>query len=143
MAHPERLEKRTLGMRRIGALWPARRVASMRRGEAALRDRIWNSLGGADVLMTPTVSTVAPPAGRWEGQGALRTLNGVAGHVPYNAIFNATGQPAAAVPSGFSAAGLPLSVQLIAPLGGERLLLALAAQLEAQRPWADRRPPVS
>lgn len=115
----------------------------MRRGEAKLRDRIWNSLGGADVLMTPATSTVAPPVGRWEGQGAFRTLNGVAGYVPYNAIFNATGQPAASVPSGFSAAGMPLSVQLVAPLGQDSLLLALAAQLEAERPWADRRPPVS
>ena len=143
LPHPERLEKRTLGMRRMGALWPAGRVAGIRRNEAKLRDRIWNSLGGADVLMTPTVSTLPPRVGRWEGQGALRTLNGIAGRVPYNAIFNATGQPAAAVPSGFSASGMPLSVQLVAPLGGERLLLALAAQLEAQRPWADRRPPVS
>jgi amidase len=143
MPHPEGLEKRTLGMRRMGALWPARRVASLRRGEAALRERIWNSLNGADVLMTPTVSTVAPPVGKWEGRGAFRTLNGIAGHVPYTATFNATGQPAAAVPSGFSAAGLPLSVQLVAPIGGERILLALAAQLEAQRPWADRRPPMS
>jgi amidase len=143
MPHPERLEQRTLGMRRMGALWPAGRVASMRRNEARLRDRIWRSLAGADVLMTPTVSTLPPPVGRWEGQSALRTLNGIAGHVPYAATFNATGQPAAAVPSGFSASGMPLSVQLVAPLGGERLLLALAAQLEAHRPWADRRPPVS
>lgn len=143
MPHPERLEKRTLGMRRFGSLWRPGRVASMRRGEAKLRDRIWSGLDGADVLMTPATKTVAPRAGKWEGKGAFSTLNGVAGLVPYNPIFNATGQPAASVPSGFSAAGMPLSVQLVAPLGQDALLLSLAAQLEAERPWADRRPPVS
>jgi amidase len=143
MAHPERLEKRTLSMRRMGSWWPARRVAKMRAGEQALRDRIWNSLGGADVLLTPTVSTLPFAAGRFEGKGALVTLNGIAGHVPYNAIFNATGQPAAAVPAGLHSKGMPLSVQLVAPVGGDQLLLGLAAQLEAARPWADRRPPVS
>lgn len=143
MAHPERLEKRTLGMRRLGALWPQRRVAAFRRGEAKLRDAIWDSLGGADVLMTPTVATLPPPAGKWEGKGALTTLNGIAGHVPYNAIFNATGQPAAAVPSGFSSEGLPLSVQLVGPMGADERLLALGAQIEAAQPWADRRPRVS
>ncbi|MDX6666066.1 MAG: amidase, partial [Solirubrobacteraceae bacterium] len=143
MAHPERLEKRTLGMSRMGALWPAGRVASMRRNEARLRERIWRSLGGPDVLMTPATGTLPPAVGKWEGQGALRTLTGVAGHVPYNAIFNATGQPAASVPAGFSTAGLPLSVQLVGQPGADALLLALAAQLEAERPWADRRPPVS
>jgi amidase len=143
MAHPERLEKRTLGMRRMGALWPASRVAASRRGEGRLRDAIWSSLGGADVLMTPTAATLPPRVGKWEGKGAFTTLNGVAGHVPYNAIFNATGQPAAAVPSGFSSSGLPLSVQLVAPMGADARLLGLAAQIEAAQPWAGRRPPVS
>jgi len=143
MAHPDRLESRTLGMRRMGALWPASRVAALRRGEAALRDRIWASLQGADVLMTPAAATVAPPAGKWQGKGAFRTLNGVAGHVPYNPIFNATGQPAASVPSGLSRQGLPLAVQLVAPIGDDALLLSLAAQIEAAQPWAQRRPPVS
>ncbi|MFL5847085.1 MAG: amidase [Solirubrobacteraceae bacterium] len=138
-----RLEKRTQGMRRFGALWPDSRVAAARRGETRLRDRIWNSLGGADVLMTPAVSTLPPPVGKWKGKGAFATLNGVAGHVPYNPIFNATGQPAAAVPSGFSGGGLPLSVQLVGPMGADARLVALAAQIEAAQPWADRRPPVS
>jgi amidase len=143
MPHRERLDKRTLGMGRMGSLWPASRIAKLRASEGRLRERIWTSLQGADVLLTPAVSTLAPPAGRWEGKGAFTTLNGVAGHVPYNPIWNAMGQPAAAVPSGMSARGLPLSIQLVAPVGADQLLLGLAAQLEAARPWADRRPPVS
>jgi amidase len=108
-----------------------------------MRNAIWASLGGADVLMTPFVTQPPPPIGKWEGKGAFVTLNGVAGHVPYGAIFNATGQPAASVPAGFTGAGLPTSVQLVAPMGADQLLLSLAAQIEAAQPWADRRPPVS
>ena len=142
MAHPERLERRTLGMRRLGSLWPPAVVARLRRGEDALRERIWASVD-ADVLLTPQASGPPPEVGRWEGRGALATLNGVAGLVPHNAIFNATGDPAAAVPAGLSSRGLPLAVQLAARRGADRTLLSLAAQLEAERPWAERRPAVS
>jgi amidase len=38
--------------------------------------------------------------------------------------------------------GLPLSVQLVSRPGDEGTILSLAAQLESERPWADRRPPV-
>jgi amidase len=143
MEHPERLEKRTLGMARMGGMWRPKRVATFRRKEPELRERIWQSLDGADVLITPGSSVLPPKVGRWEGKGAFVTLNGVAGVVPYNPIFNATGQPAASIPVGISSGGLPLAVQLVAPMDDEATLISLAAQLEAERPWADRRPPVS
>ena len=63
------------------------------------------------------------------------------GWVPFNVLWNATGQPAASVPAGFTASGLPLGVQLVGRPHAETTLLSLAAQLEAARPWADRRPP--
>ena len=60
-----------------------------------------------------------------------------------NAIFNATGQPAAVVPWGLDGDGLPMSVQLVGRPADEATLLALSTQIESARPWADRRPPVS
>ena len=48
-----------------------------------------------------------------------------------------------AVPAGFTDDGLPRSVQLIVPPNREDLILSLAAQIEAERPWADSHPPVS
>jgi amidase len=48
-----------------------------------------------------------------------------------------------AVPAGFSPEGMPLSIQIIGRPGDEAGLLSLAAQIEAERPWADHRPPIS
>jgi amidase len=63
------------------------------------------------------------------------------GHfTPYTAIFNVTGQPAISLPLFQGEDGLPVSVQVAGKPAGEAELLALAAQLEAARPWADRRP---
>jgi amidase len=59
---------------------------------------------------------------------------------PYTAIYNVTGQPAISIPLFHSDDGLPTAVQLGGRPAGEAALLSLAAQLEAARPWADRRP---
>jgi amidase len=59
---------------------------------------------------------------------------------PFTAIFNVTGQPAMSLPLFHGEDGLPLAVQLAGRPGGEGELLALAAQVEAARPWAERRP---
>ena len=69
--------------------------------------------------------------------------------LPNTQLFNLTGQPAASVPMGWtpdpsgSQSGLPLAVQLAGRCGDEGLLLQLAAQIEAARPWADRLPPTA
>ena len=61
---------------------------------------------------------------------------------PFTGAWNYTGQPAAAVPAGFTADGLPLSVQLVGRPNDEATLLSLAAQIEAEQPWAERLPPL-
>lgn len=62
------------------------------------------------------------------------------GWVPYTQLANITGRPAISVPLHWTAAGLPLGVQFVGPLGADGLLLQLAAQLERANPWAQRHP---
>jgi len=59
---------------------------------------------------------------------------------PFTALFNVTGQPAISLPLFHGDDGLPLGIQLAGRPAGEGELLALAAQIEAARPWTQRRP---
>ncbi len=141
LEHPERLERRTRAFGRLGGLIGDGLLQRSHDGEAGVSARINRVFDDHDFLITPATAALAPPIGALQGRGALMTLNAVAGWVPYNGVWNLTGQPAIAVPAGLSPEGLPLSVQIVAPPGREGPLLALAAQLESERPWAERRPP--
>ncbi len=141
LAHPERLERRTRAFARLGGLIPEALLERSLASEAKLAQRVGALLEDHDVLLTPATATPPPPIGRLQGRGAVWTLNAVAGWVPYNAVWNVTGQPAAAVPSGFGADGLPRAVQLVGRPNDEATLLSLAAQIESERPWAQDRPP--
>ena len=140
---PQRLERRTRALARPGALVSDRMVERLLEAEGRLRERLGLLFADHDVLMTPVMSQPAVRAGIMEGRGATATYLWETGWVPFNVLWNSTGQPAVSVPAGLSPAGLPVAVQLIARANHEATLLSLAAQLEHERPWADRRPPVS
>lgn len=61
---------------------------------------------------------------------------------PFTAPFNVSGHPAISLPLGESREGLPIGVQLVAPLGREDLLIRVSAQLEQAMPWNARQPPI-
>ncbi len=61
----------------------------------------------------------------------------------FTAPFNFTGEPALSLPLHWTPAGLPVGVQLIAPMGREDVLFRVAGQLEQAQPWSDRHPPVA
>ncbi len=141
--HPERFERRTRGFIRMGRAIPRGALARARRDEAAIAAQINAIFEDVDVVLTP--GPAGPPfrIGELQGRSAPWTLQRMAAKVPYFGAFNATGQPAASVPAGFDAAGLPLAVQLVAPPAGEEVLLRLSAQIESARPWAHVRPPIA
>jgi amidase len=143
MPHPDRLERRTRAMARLGGLISDGTMNKLRAGEAEYARRVNSVLEECDVLLQP--GPVAGPfrVGQFHGRGALWTLNAVAARVPFQGMWNATGQPAAVVPAGFDAEGMPVAVQLVGRPHGEAVLLSLAAQIEAERPWTHARPPIS
>jgi len=61
---------------------------------------------------------------------------------PYTYIANATGQPAISLPLHWTDDDLPVGLHFTARFGDEATLLRLAGQLEAARPWRDRKPGV-
>lgn len=139
--HPDRLEATTRGYRRIARVaapgWAVRRSLKL---EAKDRDRIGKLFGQHDVLLTPMTAGPAFEHGRFSKRGALGCLLGESRFYPYAVAWNHTGQPAAAIPAGFSSEGLPLSVQVVGRTNDEATLLSLAAQIESERPWALRKP---
>ena len=107
--------------------------------------RIARFFADHDVWLTPTTGSAPVPLGTFEFSGGdpFEVRRRMAAFTPFTYIANATGQPAMSVPLYWNGAGLPLGTQFVAPFGDEAILFRLAAQLEAARPWASRRPPVA
>ena len=97
-----------------------------------------------DVFLCPTLCT--PPL----RIGELDTMSPDLSHVapilrrymPATSMFNMSGQPAMSVPLAWNKAGLPLGMMFAARFGDEATLFRLAAQLEQERPWKNKLPPV-
>ncbi|KUI43151.1 amidase [Mycobacterium sp. IS-1590] len=143
LPHPERLDARTRSFARIGGMISDRRMATIRDAEARTAERVQSIFDDVDVLVTPGTARGPSRIGAYQRRGMLPTLLSVASRVPFQALFNVTGQPAAVVPWGFDGNGVPTSVQLVGKPFDEATLLSLAGQIERARPWAHRRPPAS
>ncbi|PYO11376.1 MAG: amidase [Candidatus Rokuibacteriota bacterium] len=98
--------------------------------------------GDWDVLLTPGLATVPVKLG-WIDMmmgDVDEYWRRVFAFSPFTVWFNLTGQPAMMLPLGRSQEGLPVAVQIVARYGDEATLFRLAAQLEAARPWFERKP---
>ena len=97
-------------------------VTAAQRLRESLRDEVAETLAGFDLVVTPTLSCVAP----LYGHGTRTVLTKL------TALFNLTGWPALALPCGPAEEGLPASTQLAAPTGQDALVLAAGAALERE-----------
>ena len=141
LPHRERLGRQVRGIARGGSLIPdslLRRARAATPKHAARINRVFDE---HDVLLLPTIGEPPVPVERWSSRGGQWTLTGMTRRTGFGPPWNYLGNPAASVPAGFTDDGLPLSVQIVGRPNDEATLLSLSAQLEAERPWADRRPP--
>jgi amidase len=138
---PGRLERRSAKIARYGRMLGGRPLRRALRRRDAVTARVNAIFDDHDVVLTPQTAQPPEPIGAWAGKGPLRTFNGGSPFVTYTAVWNVVGNPAAAIPAGLDGAGLPMAVQAVGRPEAEATLLALSAQLEAARPWAQRRPP--
>ncbi len=93
-----------------------------------------------DLLLTPTLPLPAFAAGVEvpPGSGLERWPD----WTPFTYPFNMTGQPAATVPCGFTADGLPVGLQIVGPRHADALVLRAAQAYQTAAPTLDRRPPL-
>jgi len=96
-----------------------------------------------DLLLSPVLGEPPWPVGHVDQTRPFDEIEEQLNrYVAWTPLANTTGQPAMSVPLFWNEAGLPIGSHFQARFGQEATLLALAAQLERARPWADRRPPV-
>lgn len=110
-----------------------------------MRVRVGEATVGFDVLLTPTMPTVAMSHGSVycttnPTLSAEEYKEADAALFQYLGVFNVTGQPAVSLPLGQSSTGLPIGLQLVGKFGDEATLLRLARDLEEALPWHNRHP---
>jgi aspartyl-tRNA(Asn)/glutamyl-tRNA(Gln) amidotransferase subunit A len=109
-------------LERCVAVTDAQLEAAVRR-RAEFRERAAEAISGVDLLVTPTLAFVAPPA----VQDDLPIREAV---IRLTFPFNALGWPALALPCGAADNGLPASVQLVGPAGEDARVLTAGSMLE-------------
>jgi Asp-tRNA(Asn)/Glu-tRNA(Gln) amidotransferase A subunit family amidase len=116
-------------------------IGRAQRKRALLHERLARIFERYALLLTPTLPTEAfaargPFPKTIDGEPIRNPLGAVAFTYP----FNFTGHPAATVRAGFTDAGLPAGLQIIAPRHRDELVLQAAHAYEQARPWNDRWP---
>jgi aspartyl-tRNA(Asn)/glutamyl-tRNA(Gln) amidotransferase subunit A len=103
-----------------------------------IRDDFDAAFGKCDVLAGPTSPTPAFRIGEKSSDPLQMYLADI-----YTIAVNLAGIPALSIPCGFSAAGLPIGLQLMAPLFAEEQLLQAARLYERATDWHTRVPAIA
>jgi amidase len=137
-----RLDARTHHAARLGrGLRPLLGVAHF--SEQVARRRIGRVFRDHDVVLAPTTAQPPLEIGACDGLSSWETDKTIVAACPYAWPWNVLGWPGLNVPAGHTDDGLPLGAQLLGQANSEPRLLALGAQLEAERRWHELRPPAS
>jgi len=86
-----------------------------------------------DLLITPTLPITAFKVGRLVADNEFQ--KNWPDWSPFSYPFNLSGEPACSIPCGFTSAGLPVGMQIVAPRYKDHLLIEVAKLFEEQRPF--------
>lgn len=96
-----------------------------------------------DVILSPVTGSPAVPVGEQAPDGDFdAVMESVLRFVAFTSPMNVAGAASMSVPLAWSPDGLPIGSMFSGKRGDDGLLFELALELEAARPWADRKPPV-
>ncbi|HAX79790.1 MAG TPA: amidase [Cyanobacteria bacterium UBA11372] len=93
-----------------------------------------------DAMLLPVYMHPTIRIGEWESLSPEETLARIINWIAPCPPFNASGQPAIAIPATFDPNGLPIGVQLVGRPAAEATIIALAAQIEAAKQGSETRP---
>jgi len=117
-------------------------IHALRESEV-IRRSIETLFKDADLLITPSAQILPPKIGQEVVTIGSEQMDMNSCCVRFSRLANLTGIPALALPYGYSAEGLPLSIQLMAPRFHETELLGIAYAIEQATPeLRDRAPPL-
>jgi amidase len=133
--HYDRLEPRTRLVCQLSRPVSRRVVDKAMAAGERVAERANRVFDDVDVLLTPTIPHRPRQVGVLSGTRPLRVAYASTRKIAWTALWNVAGNPAASVPTGLAADGLPVAVQLVGRIGDEPTLLGVAAQLERTRPW--------
>jgi len=123
--------------------WSAAEYVAMRGRKIGFWDSVRPLFERYDLLLTPTTSVAAFEVERLNPAGWPQHPWDWFPWASFSYPFNFTGQPAATVPAGFTAAGLPVGLQIVGRRFADLTVLQAARAFETARPWADRQPPIA
>jgi len=127
---------------RVGAFVSAAEYLKGQRARAKIRDEVNRALEGADVLVCATTPLVASAVGQNEiavGQDKVPVRSSL---IRFTRVFNLSGHPAASIPCGFTAGGLPVGLQIVGRPFDEATVLRVADAYQRATDWHRRRPPI-
>ncbi len=138
----DRLDPALVTLIEHGMRWTAAEFITAANSRRTLNDVFRRFFARYDLLLTPTLAAPPLPVGvdayeEIAGRPVART-----GWYAFTYPLNLTGYPAATVPCGWTAGGLPVGLQIVGPRFADAVVLRAAAAFEALAPWAGKRPPV-
>ncbi|MBI3635272.1 MAG: Asp-tRNA(Asn)/Glu-tRNA(Gln) amidotransferase subunit GatA [Candidatus Rokubacteria bacterium] len=117
-------------------------LAALEQRAKVTREFITAVFADADVLVTPTIPEPAPSYETAKAGSVADVIARMSAFTRFTRVFNTVGLPALSLPCGFTAAGLPVALQIVGRPFDEATVLRVGHAYEQATEWHRRRPPL-